>query len=961
MKKGKRFLAFMLAAMLAVGSLQMPTIAGEYVSTEETVEASDGSEEYYNADAQDSADGTDTQEKEAAAIPEGIGDAITSYTVTLNANGGYFEDEWDDVLGEAVESTEVISKIIPVGGAVTTLPVMEQESAAATFLGWSLERDGDLISQEREEYAPAGDCVLYAVWEYKEIFSNVDPVVNADDIAGDGLDDDSELTEDYGDAADSVDMVAETDNDSGNNPSDSSFDESDPEGSSSESVAFNVADDESPEDGSSDNADSISDTSKFDETSDQEAVEDDASRIKDGEQLEDDYQAIDHQNLLPFDESKNADESIEGMENVSTDAAMGVQASGTCGINGDNLTWTLDFEGTLTITGSGDMGNYNPLFILTGENPVPWYENKDAVKSLRIENDVTSIGDSAFIGCSNLINIMIPDTLISIGGYAFSSCNSMSNITIPDSVKSIGYATFSGCSSLNTITIPDSVTSIGDGAFSGCSSLSMITIPGSVANIGYATFFNCSSLNTITIPDSVTSIGASAFDNCVNLTIRGNAGSYAEEYANAEDIPFEYVTENSIKDSLIEGISDKTYTGKAITQTLTVTLCSTRLTANTDYTLSYKNNTNVGTATITITGKGKYKDSISRTFKINKATQSITASNLSLTYLKTGTITSVGNKGKLTYKSSNTAVATVDSAGKVTAKGAGTTKITITAAATSNYKAATKQITITVAKAAQSITAKAYAPSIAVGKMTTVSLTGNKGTESFKSSDTTIAIVTSAGKVTAKKVGKVTITATSAATANYKAASKTVTIKVVPAATSSFTAENQATGIKLTWKKVTDANAYFIYRGSSQIAAIRDSSTVTYTDKKANTNGTKYTYEIIASASSTGRSTLSKSVTTYCVARPAISTLANSAASKMTVKWEKNAKATGYQIQYCPDKTFKTGNKSVSINSASTVSKVIGSLEKGKTYYVRIRTFKTVGSTKYFSAWSAVKSVKITK
>lgn len=81
----------------------------------------------------------------------------------------------------------------------------------------------------------------------------------------------------------------------------------------------------------------------------------------------------------------------------------------------------------------------------------------------------------------------------------------------------------------------------------------------------------------------------------------------------------------------------------------------------------------------------------------------------------------------------------------------------------------------------------------------------------------------------------------------------------------------------------------------------------------------------------------------------------------MTVKWDKNAKATGYQIQYCTDKTFKTGNKSVSINSASTVSKSIRSLTKGKTYYVRIRTYKTVGSTKYFSSWSSVKKVKISK
>ena len=417
----------------------------------------------------------------------------------------------------------------------------------------------------------------------------------------------------------------------------------------------------------------------------------------------------------------------------------------------------------------------------------------------------------------------------------------------------------------------------------------------------------------------------------------------------------------SIEEATITGITSKTYAGKAITQALVVKIGDTILEKDTDYTVAYSNNTNAGTATVTITGKGNYTGSKNVTFTIKKAAQSITASNLTLTFPKTGTISASGNKGSLSYKSSNTAIATVDSTGKVTAKGAGKATITITAAATSNYNAATKTITVDVAKAAQSITAKAAASSIAVGKTTTVSITGNKGTKSFKSSDTTIATVSSTGKVTAKKVGKVTITATSAATANYKAASKTVTIKVVPAATTSFTAENQATDIKLTWKKVAGADAYFIYRGSTQIAAIRNGSTVTYTDKKANTNGTKYIYKIIASASATGRSTLSKSVTAYYVTRPAISTLTNSAASRMTIKWGKNAKATGYQIQYCPDKTFKTGNKSVSITSASIVSKVIGSLAKGKTYYVRIRTFKTVGSTKYFSAWSAVKSVKITK
>ena len=372
----------------------------------------------------------------------------------------------------------------------------------------------------------------------------------------------------------------------------------------------------------------------------------------------------------------------------------------------------------------------------------------------------------------------------------------------------------------------------------------------------------------------------------------------------------------------------------------------------------------VGTAKITITAAAteNYNAATKQiTVTVTKAAQSITASNLSLTYPNSGKITASGNKGALSYKSSNTAIATVDSAGKVTAKGAGKATITITAAATSNYNAATKQITVTVARAAQSITAKAAASSIAVGKTTTVSITGAKGTKSFKSSDTTVAAVNaSTGLVTARKVGTVKITATSAATAQYNAASKTVTIKVVPAATASLTAANQATGIKLTWKRVTGANGYKVYRGSTLIKTITSGSTVTYADAKANTNGTKYTYKVVAKAS-TGDSTLSKSVAVYRVARPAVPSVTNSASKKMTVKWGKNAKANGYQIQYSLSSSFASGNKAVTVASASTVSKVIGSLTKGKTYYVRIRTYKTVGSAKYWSEWSAKKSVKISK
>ena len=135
-----------------------------------------------------------------------------------------------------------------------------------------------------------------------------------------------------------------------------------------------------------------------------------------------------------------------------------------------------------------------------------------------IPNTVTSIGEGAFGGCSNLTSIIIPNSVTSIGNYAFKGCSSLTSITIPNSVTSIGESAFNGCSSLTSITIPNSVTSIGYSAFEGCSSLTSITIPNSVTSIGGGAFEGCSSLTSITIPNSVTSIGGGAFEGCSSLT-----------------------------------------------------------------------------------------------------------------------------------------------------------------------------------------------------------------------------------------------------------------------------------------------------------------------------------------------------------------------------------------------------------------------------------------------------------
>ena len=340
----------------------------------------------------------------------------------------------------------------------------------------------------------------------------------------------------------------------------------------------------------------------------------------------------------------------------------------------------------------------------------------------------------------------------------------------------------------------------------------------------------------------------------------------------------------SVSKAVVTGIKAKTYNGKAQTQSPVVKVGSNTLVNKTDYTLTYKNNTNAGTATVTIKGKGNYTGSISKTFKINKAAQKPACKTSVVSVGKTGTFTITGSKGKLTVTSSNTKIVAI-----------------------SKTDQTNKKVTV-------------------------------KGV----------------------KVGTVKLTIKAAAATNYNAASVSVTLKIVPAATAKITAVNLAKGIKLTWAKVAGANGYIVYRNSKKIKTITTGTTVTFTDTAANTNGTKYTYKIVANAS-TGTSTLSKSLSTYRVAPPAVKTLKNSASKKMTVTWGKNAKANGYQIQYSTSSKFKSGNKTANITKAGIVSKVIGSLAKSKTYYVRIRTYKTVGKTKYWSSWSAAKKVKISK
>ena len=231
-------------------------------------------------------------------------------------------------------------------------------------------------------------------------------------------------------------------------------------------------------------------------------------------------------------------------------ALANAASSGECG---PALTWTLDDNGLMTISGTGPMDSFYALA-----------DHKEIIR-LFIKEGVTTIGDFAFESCTNMKSVSLPNSLTSIGKEAFHKCASLESVTIPSSVTFLGTGAFRECKGLTRVVLPNSVTVIRDKTFYYCNHLTDITIPSTVTSIGLQAFGSCARLTSIVIPASVTTVDTSAFSVCASLksvtvlndatsfgswvfsdcpsdmVIYCRAGSRAEQYAIDNDINVAYL------------------------------------------------------------------------------------------------------------------------------------------------------------------------------------------------------------------------------------------------------------------------------------------------------------------------------------------------------------------------------------------------------------------------------------
>lgn len=659
--------------------------------------------------------------------------------------------------------------------------------------------------------------------------------------------------------------------------------------------------------------------------------------------------------------------------------------------------WAIDRTGTLYVMGEGDMVQPRDIGASWGKSSnecdlYPWHEYSDQIRKVVVTDGLTSVGLAAFTdlpecteaelaegitilkgqtfaGCAKLEKVSLPQTLEEAWGFDFEKCVSLTSIQLPNALKNIAAGTFAGCSGLESIVIPNSVTYIGYSAFEKCCALEEVVIPDSVTYLGDDAFFECTgltsvkisnniteiyddtfwgctSLKTVTLPSKLETIELGAFFNCSSLksinlpsTLKtiGALPSQNMSWQNIGNLPgvFEESGLTSIKipDS-VTYINDGTF--RCCKNLATVTLsnkltylgqqafcgCARLQSVSIPSTLTkIEKEAFWGCTGLTSVRLPANLDTIGeQAFYFCPSLQGVRvpASVTSIGELAFGEnleLTLFGDSGSYvqTYAQENNIPFAV---------GIPICDTTITGIVSKVYTG--KDIT-------QNPTIEYDGVKLTLGKDYILSYINNRD------AGTATMLISGKGAYGGETYRYFTIQPINAITAKNWV--KTYSTK----------AQSWSLGVKI--KSGTPT-----YKSNNKSVSVSKAGKVTV---KAKFIG-KATITITAPAIKNYAATSKKITITVLPTKTALLSVSNSASKKMTVKWKKNAVGSGYQIQYSTSSKF-TSAKTVNISKNSIVSRIIGGLVKGKKYFVRIRTYKTVGSAKYYSGWSAAKYVTIKK
>ncbi len=647
---------------------------------------------------------------------------------------------------------------------------------------------------------------------------------------------------------------------------------------------------------------------------------------------------------------------------IVTDAAiMTIEITGYTGSDTD-IVIPEEIDGyTVTRIGDGAFEGCDELTSIEIPGSVMCVGNRafymcSRLADIKIPKEVTTIEDYTFYGCSSLTDIEIPNGVTSIGNSAFRGCSGLTSIEIGSSIIDIKAAAFFDCNGLTSIKISEGLRSIGKAAFYGCTGLTSVKIPGSVTSIGEGVFTNCSNLISIELPKSVINIGDWAIGKSVD--IYGESGSYAETWAQQNGNTFIPIRTSQLKDisacMVVLSVPTCTYAGTAQTPAVTVKDGSTILKKDTDYTVSYANNTRVGTATVTVTGKGNYTGSKTLTFTITAKSLSACKAALAVT---TCIYTGAAQMPGITVKDGN---ATLKKDTDYTVSYANNTKVgtaTVTIIGKGNYSGSQTMTFAITAKNISDCTISKIANELYTGKALKPGVTVKDGSKPLKKdTDYTVSYANN------KKAGKATVTVTGKG--NYTG-SKKVNFTIIKNVSGVKAASAGYNSVKVSWEKVSGVTGYKVYRAESKngkykcVKTVKGEKATSYKDGKL-TTGKTYYYKVKPYLDKKEGS-FSKVVSAKPVpAKAAISSVKNSASKTATVKWKKVSGASGYEIYSATSKNGKY-KKVTTIKKGGTVSYKNTKLKKGKTYYYKVRAYRMVDGKKIYGAYSSVESVKMKK